>query len=105
MFLNFFFKFFHFAYLQGEKKKKIPGKQNSDSIDYPDHHHRPDEEEDGTVTESSPSTKKDESVEPMENKVENDINEEVDERKVLAKIDLRLLPITTAIYVMAFLDR
>ena len=41
----------------------------------------------------------------MENKVENDINEEVDERKVLAKIDLRLLPITTAIYVMAFLDR
>lgn len=60
---------------------------------------------------SSPSTtttKKDKSVgKPLEiNEIENDNkDEEVSERKVLAKIDLRLLPITTTIYVMAFLDR
>lgn len=60
-------------------------------------------------TSPSTTTKKEKGVEkPLEiiNEVENDKkNKEVNESKVLAKIDLRLLPITTAIYVMAFLDR
>lgn len=69
-------------------------------MDYPDR--RPNE--DGTATGRSPSIPKD-AAEPMEKNLENDRNEKFDERKVLMKIDLRLLPITTAIYVMAFLDR
>lgn len=47
-----------------------PGKQNSNSIDYPDR--RPDEE--GAATRRSPSITKD-AAEPMEKKLEKDRNE------------------------------